>query len=293
MLSTLPQLFYENPAYQKLLVDGSSCVVYKKVSAPVWQKEGYVSAHAITLVLKGNLRVETAEGMYAEVPENKMVFLPKGIYMISDILPEDSCFEAMVFFFDESIITEYINSINLSCSKEKCISHLLLDYTPEIQVFTESLRQLYGGNIQAPRELTRMKLFEFLHLIRASSQGECFTNALASLNNRERKSLSTFMQENYLKPLSIEDYAYLTGRSVSKFYRDFKSQFQIAPKQWLIDKRLEKAYQLLSFKSQSPISSIATEVGYENIPHFIKQFRKKYGITPKQLLIEKRKAILI
>ena len=101
------------------------------------------------------------------------------------------------------------------------------------------------------------------------------------------------MNENYLKPLSIEDYAYLTGRSVSKFYRDFKSQFKNAPKQWLIDKRLEKAYQLLSIKTQSTISGIAAEVGYENIPHFIKQFRKKYGTTPKQLLIEKRKAVLI
>ena len=47
MLSILPQQFYENLAYQKLLVDGSSCVIYKMYSDPVWQKEGYVSAHAI------------------------------------------------------------------------------------------------------------------------------------------------------------------------------------------------------------------------------------------------------
>ena len=40
------------------------------------------------------------------------------------------------------------------------------------------------------------------------------------------------MEKNFDKPLKIEDYAYLTGRSLSTFRRDFKSYFEITPQKW-------------------------------------------------------------
>src|SRR5690606_17496754 len=97
--------------------------------------------------------------------------------------------------------------------------HLILNYSDNIKLFTESLRSLYFNNIKPTRELTKMKLFELLHLIRASQANECFALALLTLNNKERKSLRVFMNDNYSKPLTIADYAYLTGRSISTFRR--------------------------------------------------------------------------
>lgn len=294
MLKILPQQFYQNPDIQKILVDGLSCMIYKNLKEPVFQKEGYVAAHALTVVLKGKLRVETQEGSFVEVPENKMVFLPKGIYTISDIVPTYSNFEAIVYFFEDDIISDFINSLKLKCSKEKQVSHCVLNYSDNIKLFTESLRSLYSNNIKPTRELTKMKLFELLHLIRASFDKECFSLALLTLKNKERKSLRVFMNDNYSKSLNIEDYAYLTGRSVSTFRRDFKAQFSTSPKQWLINKRLEKAHALLiNSQNNKTISDIAMESGFDDIPHFIKSFRKKYYITPKQLFISARKEVLI
>jgi AraC family transcriptional regulator, exoenzyme S synthesis regulatory protein ExsA len=292
MMRVLPQLFYETPEYRKILVDGLSCIVHKKLDQPVWQKEGYVSAHAITLVLNGELRIENDEGFIASVPENKMIFLPKGLYSISDILPKNGSFEAVVFFFDEEVITRFINSMNGKTTKQKCVSHLLLDYTDTIRVYTESLLKLYNGNTKPHPQLTGAKLFEFLHLVSAEHASECFLGALTTLNNKERKSLKAFMNANFNKPLSIEDYAYLTGRSLSTFRRDFKTHFGISPKQWLIDKRLEKAHSLLS-KNNTTISDVVLETGYENISHFIKAFHKRYGMPPKQFLISKRKEVFV
>jgi len=99
MLKILPQLFYETPEYQKILVDGLSCIIHKKVHEPVYQKEGYVSTHAITLVLRGTLRLENDNCLAVTVKENQMVFVPKGLYTMSDILPDNGFFEAIVFFF--------------------------------------------------------------------------------------------------------------------------------------------------------------------------------------------------
>lgn len=294
MVKILPQLFYETPEVKKIFVDGLSCVVYKKLDDPVWHKEGYVSTHAITVVLKGLLRVENDEGLFTEVPEGHMIFLPKGLYTISDIIPRGGSFEAMVFFFEREVIGQFLESLNYKCSKEKSLSHFPLRYTENVQIFTESLLRMYGELERPIRPLTKVKLFELLHLIHASYKGDnCFAMALSTLNNKERKSLKEFMYANFSKPLGIEDYAYLTGRSLSTFRRDFKTQFGgISPKQWLIERRLEKAHDLLS-QNHTTVNDVVFEIGYENVPHFIKAFRDKYGLPPKQFLIQKRKEVLV
>ena len=142
MVKILPQLFYETPEVKKIFVDGLSCVVYKKLDDPVWHKEGYVSTHAITVVLKGLLRVENDEGLFTEVPEGHMIFLPKGLYTISDIIPRGGSFEAMVFFFEREVIGQFLESLNYKCSKEKSLSHFPLRYTENVQIFTESLLRM-------------------------------------------------------------------------------------------------------------------------------------------------------
>src|SRR5688572_13242679 len=292
MLKILPQLFYQDSKFTKVLVDGLSCIIHKQLSEPVLQKEGYVSTHAITLVLKGVLRAETDEGVAKQVNENEMIFLPKGIYTISDILPKNGVFEAVVFFFDEELIATFINSTNLKLKKDKPVAPIIFNYTSEIRVFTESLLAIYTKKEFSARKLTNTKLLELLHIISVSRQNDCLLHALSTLHNRERKSLKEFMNSNFSKPLSISDYAYLTGRSLSSFRRDFISQFRISPKQWLIEKRLEKARSLLS-NHHTTISQIALESGYEDTSHFIKVFHKKYGISPKQFLLQHRKEVLV
>ena len=292
MLKILPQLFYETPEYQKILVDGLSSIIHKKVHEPIYQKEGYVSTHAITLVLRGTLRLENDNGLLVTVKENQMVFVPKGLYTMSDILPGNGSFEAIVFFFDEEVISQYLKSLKLKAKKDKCISHFLFDYSEDIRQYTESLLKLYGRKEKMHPSFTSLKLMELLHLISVANVDQCFPSALNSLSNKERKGIRAFMESNFSKPLGIEDYAYLTGRSLSSFRRDFKSQFGISPKQWLIDKRLDKAHGLLS-RNNTTVFDVVMETGYENMSHFIKAFHKRYGIPPKQFLIKKRKEVLV
>jgi AraC family transcriptional regulator, exoenzyme S synthesis regulatory protein ExsA len=287
MLRILPQQFYQNRDVDKILVDGLSCVIHKIVHTPVLHKEGYVSTHAVTLVLKGTLVVENDSGAKAQVNENQMIFLPKGLYTISDILPENGTFESVIFFFDEEVISNFVHTNNITPKKEPCVAYKLMDYMPEVRVFTESLLQLYKKRSVATRQITKLKLYELLNLL-SFARGSCLIEALATLNNKARKSLREFMELNYSKPLGIEDYAYLTGRSISSFRRDFIEQYNVSPKQWLIDKRLEKARQLLRLNNTT-VSQVALEVGYENFSHFVKAFHKKYGVPPKQFLMRERK----
>ena len=98
------------------------------------------------------------------------------------------------------------------------------------------------------------------------------------------QKIETFMENNFDKPLKIEDYAYLTGRSLSTFRRDFKAYYQLTPQKWLVEKRLDKALTILTQKEIS-VTELAYEVGYENISYFIKAFKNKVGQSPKQYIL--------
>ncbi len=288
-MKVVPQVFYQHPRIEKVLIDGLSCVILKNVEQADLQNERYLAAHALTLVLNGGLQVETPEGDLTIVQKNQIILLPRGLYMISDIIPKDNSFEAVVFFFDEEITDEFLNNFEVF-TKEDTSTNLVLEYDQNLRLFTDTLLTLYRGKNQ--HQFTRPKLLELLHLISISKQGSEFLSKLFQLKKRAKKNIRTFMNNNFDKPLDVEDYSYLTGRSISTFRRDFKSKFGISPKKWLIERRLEKASFLLKDTNDS-VTSIARQVGYENTPHFIKTFQKKFNISPKQFQIKYRKDIMI
>lgn len=293
MIRILPQAMYERDDIHKILRDGQSCVLYKEIGETTLHKEGFVSTHALTLVLQGRLKVERIECGTEIVNAGQMIFLPKGLYFISDILqPDDDPFVAMVFFFDEALIDSFISSLGKRKTEPLLCHSMVLNYDEPLRLFTENLLRLYKEGAGVHNAITRSKLFEFLHLLSISPKGPEFVRAILSLKNQQKRSIKEFMQVNFSKPLTVEDYAYLTGRSLSTFNRDFKRLFKISPKQWLMEQRLEKAKSLLSVNNTT-VSDVAFESGYENISHFIKAFHKKFNISPKQFLIQKRNEVLV
>jgi AraC family transcriptional regulator, exoenzyme S synthesis regulatory protein ExsA len=95
------------------------------------------------------------------------------------------------------------------------------------------------------------------------------------------------MRKNLLFNLTIEDYAKLCNRSLSSFKRDFKQTFGVSPLQWLIEERLKYAKTRLLTTDEN-INDIAFHSGFETTPHFIRSFKKHYGLSPLRF---RRKAL--
>lgn len=290
-MKVLPQSFFESDKFVKVLRDGLSCVVYKEIQETTIHKEGYVSTHALTLVLQGNLKLENINKGVAHVRANQLIFVPKGLYTVSDILLSGEPFVALVFFFDEQLVDEFIKTLDPKI-KGKCTFNLVMPYSETIRLYIETLLKLYKNGEHNHHKVTRSKLFELLHLLSVGERGEEFMQSLLAVKNKEKRNIRDFMNANFGKSLTVEDYAYLSGRSLSTFNRDFKRQFNISPKQWLMEKRLAKAHDLLS-KNPQNVTEVAFEVGYENFSHFIKAFHKKFGVSPKQFVIQKRTEVLV
>lgn len=95
--------------------------------------------------------------------------------------------------------------------------------------------------------------------------------------------LEAFMNRNFQFNVPLERFSYMSGRSLTTFKRDFKKIFEISPGKWLLKKRLQQAYYLLSEKGKKP-SEIYLELGFENMSHFSRSFSMEYGVPPSKLL---------
>ncbi len=96
------------------------------------------------------------------------------------------------------------------------------------------------------------------------------------------------MNKNYKFNVSIERFAYLTGRSLSAFKRDFEKVFNSTPGNWLVQKRLKEAYFLINKKSKKP-SDIYLDLGFEDLSHFSFAFKKLFGFAPTQRTTQQKK----
>ncbi len=89
------------------------------------------------------------------------------------------------------------------------------------------------------------------------------------------------IEQHYREPWDIADVAKLCCMSEYHFFRIFKKAFGISPYQYLIDVRLNWAFQQIKQQQQS-ISFIAHETGFADLSSFSKAFSKKFGFPPSK-----------
>lgn len=80
----------------------------------------------------------------------------------------------------------------------------------------------------------------------------------------------------------MERFAFMSGRSLSTFKREFKAIFNTTPGKWLMKKRLDEAYFLLDKEHKKP-TDIYTELGFEDLSHFSFVFKKEFGVSPSNI----------
>lgn len=112
---------------------------------------------------------------------------------------------------------------------------------------------------------------------------QCYKLVRAASEDAPANRVSTaiaFMRENLAEPISVSDVAEVACMSPSAFAHLFSDAVGVSPYQFLKDLRLDTARVALTQDGAS-VSEAAASVGYSSLSHFISEFKRRYGDTPK------------
>ena len=253
----------------------TSCYIGPQISP-----EQFIPEHFFLYLAKGAMagfdgheRYDLQAGEYCMVCKNHLARYNKQ--------PADGQFEKVVVVFDESFLREFqqkhhpeitgteVHRAFISLKKDELVPNFVRSLMPYF---------LSGGKIDETfSKVKREELLLILLRINPELAGTLFNFGIP-----EKIDMEAYMNRNYKFNVSIERFAYLTGRSLSSFKRDFRQAFGQTPGQWLMKRRLQEAHCLIE-KSGQKSSDIYLDLGFEDLSHFSYAFKKEFGYSPSML----------
>ena len=95
-----------------------------------------------------------------------------------------------------------------------------------------------------------------------------------------------------MKNIDVKTLADMEGLSVSRYRTLFREMTGLAPTEYIINLKIERACELL-FCTAYSVTDIAAMCGYTDVLYFIRLFKKKTGTTPGKYKESRTKNILL
>lgn len=89
-----------------------------------------------------------------------------------------------------------------------------------------------------------------------------------------------FLHEHIAEPLRIDELARVAGMSRAAFHRHFKAVTSLSPLQFIKAVRLNNAAVMIA--GGVNVAEAADQVGYRSPSQFSREFRRQYGMPPRQ-----------
>lgn len=239
----------------------------------------FIDEHYFIYVVKG-IVVLYDGSQYRELRSGQSCIARKNRLARYYKMREDGELEKVILSLDTALLQQFQDRHKTTAAKfaatETCIP---VNKSALLDSYILSLQQIYSqGQISEPFSTIKR---EELVLILLQQQPE-LAGLLFDFGIPAKIDLEAFMARNYTFNVSLERFAFLTGRSLSAFKRDFRQLFHETPGRWLLQKRLEEAHFLMDHKGMKP-SAIYLDLGFETLAHFSFSFKKQFGVAPTVL----------
>lgn len=199
--------------------------------------------------------------------------------LLSDIeLPDENGLELVDWVNEHSPNTE---CILLSCHDEfvyarRAVSLKCLDYVLKpvrYNALTEILKKAMDI-VEEKRHKIMMEKYgaQYIDLMAQKSKGD-YVDAVEQIEN--------YITEHYAEDLRVKDLANMVYISSDHLTRSFKKRFGKTVSEYILEKRMNLAGELLKRHDLS-ITQVSDSVGFGNYSYFTEQFKKVYGMTPRE-----------
>ena len=133
-----------------------------------------------------------------------------------------------------------------------------------------------GGRVHAEALATAL----IVRLFRTYGDGRANLQVnTGGMNGTRLRRVVEYVEEHLSEDIGLCMLASIAGFSVHHFSDVFKTETGFAPHQFLTERRVHRAKELL-LGSDTPIAQIAVGVGFSGQSHFTEHFRKSTGTTP-------------
>jgi AraC-like DNA-binding protein len=243
-----------------------------------------VTENMLVVVLEGQKRIE-AEGAVSLLDPEHAVFLRRGYYGMAATLSQDTGrYRCATFFFDDAFLGEFAHQESLLGGDQLSAAPawaLPVPVSPVLRASIEALRPYFDHAGPNRPRILRLKLQEILLNLLDADAGAGLAGVLLDIVADKRNLLGPLVEANLGRPVTIEALARQAGMSLSAFKREFRGAFGASPREWLTDRRLDRARHLLA-RADRNVTEVGLEVGFESVSHFIHRFRRRFAVTPKQ-----------
>jgi AraC-like DNA-binding protein len=253
--------------------------VVRTYSSPVEEAVSlYVEMHTLCFIQRGTLNVTLNEGTF-DVHEGQIVLMHKAQMLhYKQTGDADGIYQNLLFFLADEFLDSFIKMSGISFARlSEPVVQVAQDVNERLQNYFRSVEAYFDEEANVDEALIRLKFMELLYEL--SNVNKNLLLQLLQARQQVKSDINRVIDDNYLKPLAVADFAYLSGRSLAAFKRDFTKVYGTSPAVYIKEKRLAKAREMLH-NTQLPVSEICFLCGFESIAHFSKAYKAAFGVPP-------------
>ncbi|MBC7827589.1 MAG: helix-turn-helix transcriptional regulator [Chitinophagaceae bacterium] len=264
-----------------LMLNGSSAI--QSCTCNEYQHGSiFLEENTLLLLKEGIFKIRYGNTEY-RIYKNQIVFLKKDIliyYETESHADHPINIEYLIFSLKDELVKEFTKLSELSMVYERESTAVTVNTVDaRLSKYVDSLEFYLIEPERMEASLIKIKLLELLFCLTGNNQK--ILGQLLDLRDHFRSNITTTVEENILNSLSLNQLAVLSGRSLSSFRRDFLAIYNMPPSQWIRQKRLEKAQELL-LNTTMKVTDVCYTIGFENIAHFSRLFKSRFRYSPSE-----------
>jgi len=254
-------------------------IIYSEYPAVQRQGEQFMPEHCLSYLISGSVTVLNGNNTCTFKPGDYMYSPKNHLAKFIKHPPANGNYQSIAIIMDQETLLNFYKEQPAHTVTGK-VEKAVLQLPPNVLLENYFQSLLPYFKMDMPEPLILLKKREAILLL-LQAQPE-LANLLFDFSEPGKIDLEAFMNQHFRYNVDMKKFAYLTGRSLATFKRDFEKVFHTTPNRWLQQKRLQEAYQLIKEKGGKP-SEVYLDVGFETLSHFSYSFKQFFGVNPSMV----------
>lgn len=242
-------------------------------------RDGVIPESLLVLQISGELMFETSYERILTRAGDMLLIRKNQLAKATKIPGKYGAYQTILIVLDGDILRKYALENRIETTQKYTgLTNIFIPQNDFLKGFFKSLIP-YANHPNAPAasRVGRLKTREAVELLLdALPELKYF---LFDFSEPYKIDLESFMAQHFHFNVPLEKFAWLTGRSLASFKRDFQKTFGMPPRQWLQEKRLDEARRQLEQQRKKP-TEIYLGLGFESLHHFSNAFKRRFGAAP-------------